>query len=248
MPRVNEQMTSRKLGGTNYNYSFTDVGDLGASEYTLVTVAVDSSGSIDSFRSEMEKCIQSIIRACNASPKADNLLVRVVTFSDTVDELHGYLPLSNISEHIYTRCLTRSGNTALNDAFRNALDSTYDYGKELVDNDYTANSIVIVVTDGLENRSHSQLRDVQNSLHRLENNNGQSVESVKTILVGVNLTGWGVKSGLDDYQNQLGIDQFVPLEDATDSTLARLADFVSRSISSQSQKIGTGTKSESLKF
>ena len=45
-----------------------------------------------------------------------------------------------------------------------------------------------------------------------------------------------------------GFTQYIELADAKANTLAKLADFVSRSISSQSQSLNTGGPSKSLSF
>jgi len=249
MPRINDNLTSKQIAGTNYGYSHTEVDDLGASEYTLVTLAVDRSGSVASFRRDLIDCIKEVIQACQASPKADNLLLRVITFANDVVEFHGFRSLESIRLDDYEHCLDQDGQTCLFLASKNAFDATYDYGRDLIDNDFSVNGIVIVLTDGCENASfNTRQEDVRQALERLESNGGKSVETIKTILVGVNLQSYGVKQYLEDYRAGVGFDQFVPLEDASASTLAKLADFVSRSISSQSQKLGTGVKSESLKF
>ena len=45
-----------------------------------------------------------------------------------------------------------------------------------------------------------------------------------------------------------GFTQYVAIADANATTIAKLGDFVSRSISSQSQALGTGGPSQSLTF
>ena len=53
---------------------------------------------------------------------------------------------------------------------------------------------------------------------------------------------------LTDFSKTAGFTQYVELGNANAATLAKLADFVSRSISSQSQSLGTGGPSQSLTF
>ena len=69
---------------------------------------------------------------------------------------------------------------------------------------------------------------------------------MRTILVGVNAGHYG--SALQRFQQDVGIDQYVDVADATAQRLAKLADFVSRSISAQSQSLGTGGPSQALNF
>jgi len=53
---------------------------------------------------------------------------------------------------------------------------------------------------------------------------------------------------LEQFKNEAGIDQFVSIGEATPAKLAKLADFISRSISSTSQALGTGNASQPLTF
>ena len=53
---------------------------------------------------------------------------------------------------------------------------------------------------------------------------------------------------LQGFTAQAGVDQYVDVADATPGTLAKLARFVSHSISSQSQSLGTGGPSLALVF
>ena len=74
----------------------------------------------------------------------------------------------------------------------------------------------------------------------------ESLESLRTVLVGINAT--QCRNVLETFQADAGIDQYVDVDEATPQKLAKLADFVSRSISAQSQSLGTGGPSRSLTF
>jgi hypothetical protein len=76
----------------------------------------------------------------------------------------------------------------------------------------------------------------------------ETLESLVSILIGVNVTDQGVSAKLNDLHTQGGFSQYVELKDATAKTLAKLAKFVSKSISSQSTALGTGGPSKSLSF
>jgi len=64
--------------------------------------------------------------------------------------------------------------------------------------------------------------------------------------------GVGVDSGtsqeLENFKNEVGFTQYIELKNADAKTLAKLAKFVSSSISSQSSALGTGGPSQSLNF
>ncbi len=57
-----------------------------------------------------------------------------------------------------------------------------------------------------------------------------------------------VKGYLKIFKDEAEIDQYVDAGDATPTKLAKLAEFVSQSISSQSQSLGSGGPSQNLNF
>jgi uncharacterized protein YegL len=264
MPRFGES-TSQAI--TGLQFSAVDLKDLGATEYTLVGIVADRSGSTALFQTEMESCIGEIVSACRKSPRADNLLLRVTTFDSRLAEVHGFRPLPDCNPDDYKDSMPPGGLTALYDAAVNAVESVIRQGKELVDNDYSANGIVFVITDGANNTGTFTANTVKETIARAVQS--ESLESIITILVGVNVS--VADPYLSDFAKEAGFTPvpvedpstgnpvldangdpktvpFVALADASAKTLARLARFVSRSISSQSGAIGTGGPSQSLSF
>ncbi|MCA9573259.1 MAG: hypothetical protein KC656_35730, partial [Myxococcales bacterium] len=77
---------------------------------------------------------------------------------------------------------------------------------------------------------------------------GEHLESVVTVLVGVNVKEARVATALMALSTQAGFDHYLELDKADASTLARLADFLSRSIQVQSQALGSGGPSRMLTF
>jgi hypothetical protein len=68
----------------------------------------------------------------------------------------------------------------------------------------------------------------------------EATESMVSILIGVGAafdTSIGV--ALNAFKNEAGINQYVETKDASAKTLAKLAAFVSKSISAQSQALGS---------
>jgi uncharacterized protein YegL len=222
------------------------VDDLGATEYTLVGIAADVSGSVHSFQAEIEKCVKEVVGSCQHSPRADNLMLRFVIFDHRLSEHHGFKPLSECDLDGYTGSIQIGGMTALYDAGCNVTDSIVQYGKSLTENDFDVNGIVFVITDGMDNHSTMTARSLKESLERAVTS--ESLESIVSILVGVNIQDPHVGNWLQQLQKDAGFTQYVELQQADSKTLAKLADFVSRSISSQSQALGTGGPSQSLSF
>jgi uncharacterized protein YegL len=247
---ASEMLDQFALPTGTFGYSAISLDDerIGATEYTLVTIAVDVSGSVHSYKTEMEEAIKEIVDSCNKSPRKDNLMIRIVTFDDDMQEMHGFKLLVDCNASDYTDCLTIGGCTALFDASNNAIEATNDYAKKLGENEFDANAIVVIITDGCDNRSNAATpatikKTLQASVQE------ESLESMLSILVGVGVSGYsGVAQALDDFKNEAGITQYVEIADANSSTLAKLAKFVSQSISAQSQALGTGGPSQALQF
>ena len=234
------------LPTNHYGYSATGLGDLGAAEYTLVTIACDASGSVSAFRAELERTLASIVKACQLSPRADNLMLRLVEFDSTLRELHGFKLLERCDLADYGGILRIGGTTALYDAAENAISATTDYAKRLASGDFAANAIVFVLTDGVDNASKLTPRLVKDALSRAVSE--EALESAVSVLIGVNVQDPTVGGYLQDFRTDVGFTQYVEIVRADPKTLAKLADFVSRSISAQSQSLGTGGPSQSLTF
>lgn len=247
MPKMmidESQMLSLPAAG-NFRFSAVRPETLDATEYTLATIVVDVTGSVASFKDELLGAVKAVVRACQKSPRAENLLVRLVTFNTSVDEVHGFKPLAEIDPDDYEP-FSPSGLTALYDASVDALSATNRYAKLLSDQDYLVNAAVYIVTDGLNNFGRSKLGDVAAELKQAARD--ETLESLVTVLVGINTLERGVAQSLDELRAQAGLGQFVDVGEATPQRLAKLSAFVSRSISSQSQALGTGGPSQALSF
>lgn len=239
-------LDQKTLSTSHYGYSATRLGDLGASEYTLVTIVSDSSSSVQAFGHELAETLKRIVQACRYSPRADNLLLRLVEFNGQMNELHGFklLPFCHLTD--YDTILNLGGSTALYDAAENAVAATTDYARQLAQGGFGANAIVFVLTDGEDNASKRTAHSVKQALAKARA--GESLESLIAVLVGVNVQDAGVGRYLQALHTDAGFSQYVEIGRADARTLARLADFVSRSISAQSVALGTGGPSQSLTF
>ena len=248
MPVLNSQnMTTHKIDGTGYGFSAKRIEDLGASEYTLVGIATDSSGSVCGFQKPMDECIKNVVLSCRRSPRCDNLMLRLSCFDTHIREIHGFKTLGECNPDDYDGTVRPGSATALYDAAVNMVESVNRYGKDLIDQDYDANGIVVVITDGMENASKLTVDSLKRALE--DSVKGEKLESMVSILVGVNVdASTGFSQYLDNLRRDAGFTQYVAIDKADEKTLAKLADFVSRSISSQSQALGTGGPSQSLTF
>ena len=231
-------LAQHTLAGSAYGFSATRVDHLGASEWTLVTIACDVSGSVSGFERDMERAIRAVVEACRLSPRADHLMLRTVAFDHALHEVHGFRPLADGRPQDYDGALRIGGTTALYDAAHNAVTATVAYASTLAQHGLTANAILFVLTDGADNASTVDAPAVRAAVAAAVHS--EALESVLTVLVGVNVDATGVSAYLADFSAQAGFDRYVALAQADPRTLAGLADFVSRSIAAQSQVLGRG--------
>lgn len=230
---------------SGYQFSATKIGDLGAAEYTLATLVVDTSGSVSSFLPQLEVMLKTVFKAMQKSPRSDNLMYRLVSFDDDLKELHGFKLLNTIQEKDYDGLLSIGGMTALFESMDEAIQSTATYGKQLTNQDFTVNGIVVVVTDGQNNRGtiHDPAA-VKKSLEAARKS--ECLESLLVILVGVTSDDVNLDFYLKDVKDNAGCDQYVSIGSATPGKIAKLAQFISQSISSTSSALGTGKPSQPL--
>lgn len=245
---ADKSMESRQIGGTNFGFSAKRIGDLGASEYTLVVIAADATGSVTAFKNQIENVVKAVVKSCRYSPRADNVMLRFVTFnSDTgIHEVHGFKPLAECNEDSYTNTVNPGGMTNLFDAGFSCAGSLNEYGKELSEQDFGVNAIFIVITDGDDNASKTTPKMLQAEIAK--GITGEHLESTTSILVGVNVQDTRLATRLQEFQMGAGFTQYVEVDNATEKKLAKLADFVSKSISAASQALGTGGPSQALTF
>ena len=247
MPLLNDlTIDQNDLPNSHYGYSATRIEHLGATEYTIATIVCDVSGSTDGFALDMEAAIAKIVQACKYSPRADNLMLRLVQFNDTLSEVHGFKLLENCNTGDYSGILMCSGSTALFDAAENAAAAVIDYGQRLAGADFSANAILFVITDGADNVSKVTAKGVKKRLAQAVSS--EALESLVSILIGVNVQDQSVAHYLKAFYKDAGFSQYVEIDNADTKTLANLAQFVSQSISAQSQALGTGGPSQSLIF
>jgi uncharacterized protein YegL len=229
---------------SDFQFSGIDVDNLTSSEYTLVTLAIDMSSSVSQYNSELRQCIKTIIETCKKSNRAENLMIRLTSFNSQIFEEHGFKTLSIINSDDYTQIRNPSGMTALYDACIDSIEATEQYGKTLTDQEFETNGVLYIITDGDDNRSSHSANDVAERFKKLKNT--EYLESLQTFLIGINVNDSMFEKYLEEFNNTVGFDEFISIENANTDTLSKLANFISKSISLQSQSLGTGSVSNSL--
>lgn len=243
MPILNDAtMDEQQASGSNFKFSATNVDNLGASEYTLASVVADVSGSTSGVRDSMEDISKEVVRAMRLSPRADNLLYRNVVFANNVEEIHGFKLLENINEADYDGSLTTnlpSGigyETALYDASYQGAKAINDYADTLRQNFYTTNAILVVITDGMNNASSVSVKRVAEEFKRAVD--AEALESFTSILIALNTHNPTIASTLQAFSRDAGFTHYIEAGEANKKNIARVAQFVSKSVSHTSQSLG----------
>lgn len=252
MPKLNKTNNMQNIqiaGPGTFNFSAIRLDDLGATEYTLVTIVVDITQSVDTFAKELLNCVKMIVEACRKSPRSENLLLRLLAFNTTLHEIHGFKPLSAIDPNDY-KPFKPQGMTALYDASYSGVSATLEMANRLINQDFDVNGCVYIITDGMDNASTMTPKTIADKISAALMQ--EEIESLVTVLIGLidPKASWAndVRRSLTTFEVEAGLSQFVDAGNATAQRLAKLAQFVSKSISTQSQSLGSGAPSQPLQF
>ncbi len=239
-------MESHSVKG-GFQFSAAKISTLGATEYTLATVVLDGSGSTRPYWDRIVAALKETVRACRRSPRADNLMLRVVIFSAGLDEVHGFKPLPSINEGDYDGLTPPGSTTALFDASYSAVKATAEYGRQLIAAQFSVNGAVYIITDGADYPGSTVSAKMVGEAVA-EARSSEALESIVPVLIGVNTDASDLNTYLERFKNEAGFQQYVSMGKADEKQLAKLGGFISKSISSQSQALGTGGPSQSLTF
>lgn len=245
-PLMDDDTTAAPIKTSHYGFSNINVNDLGADSYTLFGLILDKSGSVTGFRQIIEDAATNVIKGCQNAPRADNMLVRCLTFDSNVDQVHDFKLLVDCAPDSYKGIIRPGGCTSLYDASVNIVESLANAGKDLIAKDYKANGIVVIVTDGEDVGSTHPVGDVKAAVDKARQQ--ECLESIIIILIGVNITDPRISQCLKDFVQAANIDQYIEVDKADPKTFAKIAGFVVASVSSQSQSLGTGSASKPITF
>jgi uncharacterized protein YegL len=246
MPLLSDNDNDGAVKVAAYNFSNINVNNLGADSYTLCGIILDHSGSVSGFAKDIETCVQNVIKGCQKSPRADNMLIRMLKFNSGVEQVHDFKLLNDCAPATYNNILNPGGCTSLFDASVDIIESVANAGKELKEQEYKVNGIVTIITDGCDVGSEHTLNSVKKAIEKARKN--ECLESILVILIGVNITDTEVSTRLKEFETTGGVDQYVEINKADPNTFAKIAGFIVSSFSSQSQSLGSGTASQPITF
>lgn len=238
-----KDIMAQMTAGSGYQFSAVNLDDVEAAEVTLVTLVVDTSYSLMGQARSLERMIKAAIGSCQKSPRAENVMVRVVTFNTTDHEKHGFKLLSAIGLDDYDNTILTQGSTLLFDSAAHALEAVQTYSSGLNARKYLNNAILFFITDGEDTHSTytpTRIKELISTIRKSED-----LESLSTVLIGMNKEP-RVQATLDTFKNEADLDYYHEMGDVTAESLAKLAGYISNSIQSSSTALGTGGPSKTL--
>ncbi len=235
MPIIRDDTEIMKVPGSSFQFSAITPAKLEATEYTLVTLVLDTTGSVETFKHDLQKMVQEALRGCQKNSRSENLLVRYVNFNTGITEEHGFKALIDCDPASYP-VPTCGGMTALFDAAFESVGATVAYAQTLTSKDFTVNGAVYIITDGEDNASRFSPKMIKAAIEKSKSS--EVIESLITVLIGINTQDCG--PALTAFKSDANLTQYIDMGDVTPGKLAKLAGFISKSVSRQSQALGSG--------
>jgi len=237
-----QQLQSFMIPGANYGYTGAVIEDLESAENTIAATLFDESGSTRAFAKQMEMAVQQIVKFLRRSPRADNLIYGHYHFDSSLKEILGWTPLAQIEDDRFDGCWAGGGCTNLWYSEDRALSYMRDYALQMANQRYMCNGILCTLTDGGEyspqySDGHGWKEDQVVEAFKTTAS-CEDLESLVSIMIGINPDP-GVQQELQEHAEKVGYTRYLPVEKADENTLAKIADFISKSIVSQSQALGT---------
>lgn len=245
MPLFDDDTMDEKIitGGGNFQYSATRPDTLLESNYTLVTVAIDFSLSTSKFAKHLLEMLKACINACMKNPRNRNIMLRIISFNTVVTEIHGFRPLNTIDIDSYEE-FKPDGCTALYDAVYSAVGATLDYAGDLYDGEVDSiNGVCYIITDGLNNRGSTGPVMIKDKIEKALLS--EKLDGLTTVLIQLKDPNDSdvdrIEAELKKFRDGANISSFIDVNDVTSETLAKLGQFMSKSISSHSNSLQNGT-------
>jgi len=216
------------------NFKKVSPKDLSDGDYTLVTLVVDESPSVMSFKGLLEQSVKHIVDSLKEKIKnSDNLIVKTVAFSIPQREVHPFSRLSDCNSEGYNNLIRYGNGTALRDASFHALNSMRNFAAK-TKSGVNINSFLFLLTDGEDNSSKKTHEELKSKFQSLRDKG--PFESLSSVLVGV-----GIHNGYSNPALRMikkaGFDGYIGLKETNAEAFGKLSNFISRCIESQSDAV-----------
>lgn len=249
MTGESQKLQSFMIPGAGYGYTGTAIQDLTSFENTVAATLFDESGSTRIFAKQMEEAVKQIIKFLRISPRADNLIYGHYHFDNGIKEILGWTPLAQVEEDQFDGCWAGGGCTNLYYSEDRVLTYMRDYAQQMAAKRYVSNGILCTMSDGGEySPQYSEgagFKEDQVKKAFADCVVCEDLESLVSIFIGIN-PDQGVQDEMQRHAEEVGYTRYLPVEKADANSLAKIAEFISKSIVSQSQALGSKGPSQDI--
>lgn len=224
---------------------------LDSNNYTLAEVICDDTGSLYGKAKEIEEYgLKNIVKMVQSVPTSARIMLRMSKFSTVypkgVQEIHGMKLVRNCDLNDYNGVLKTSGGTPLAAATLYGIEAAEKYGKDMYDQEYDSNAVIYIITDGEETQFIPTTSKIKETINRIRQDE-KGLVSIITVLIGVGTKQrTNVKTLLDKFKDECGIDSYIDIEDTTPSSLGKLGQIISQSLSSASKNVNSKDTSQTI--
>lgn len=217
------------MGGqtTTFGFSNFDPADLDTDNTINITFVIDVSPSIENYEDPLNEMFRGFLENVQKSHAADNVLVKIVRFSEKVEELNAFQPIKSIGLNQYEfRASGRS--TALFAAVKTSIEKSIEYRETLENSGVNVKSLVFIITDGEDMASRSMgvdAADVKKILVDFKKAE-KNAFSFETIMFGV-----GNAANFKKAQEDMGIEHLFKVGDTPEEIRTVMGGIISQSIS-----------------
>ena len=204
------------------NATNMDVDEVASPSVMLVDFAIDGSGSMDSYESVMQECLQHYKNAICNSKQADEMMVSKTIFASSI-ETGGY-----VAPEDFNSDYRAGGRTRLYDAIIDRRQRMLDYMSQLKSNGTNARACMIILSDGYDYGSTYRASDARNAILDLIS------KEITVAFIAFGQDAFGVA-------DSIGIKKQNVKEVSNDEReLRRVIDLVSKSAISASKRASSG--------
>ena len=136
----------------------TSIEEIDSENINLMFLGIDQSGSMDSFRNDMNHSLNEFKDALTNSREADEILVARADFEDAIT-IGGYKKISE-----FDTSFRAGGCTAMYDAVTEGTRKLREYRQYLKDQGVRVKAVFAVFSDGLDNASNSSFSEAKRSV------------------------------------------------------------------------------------
>lgn len=216
------------IDGLDENYATNaDIDEIEAANVLLADFIIDASGSMDSYETIMQDCLEHYKNAIANSKQADEMLVSKTLFSETI-VTGGYVVPEDFDSSYSTY-----GCTRLYDAIIERRQRLLDYMEQLRNNGTNVRACMVILSDGKDNVSRNTVGDARQAVLDLTTKE----ITVAFIAFGDEAKGIASSLGIKD-KNTIEVDN-------NESELRRIIALVSKSAISASKKASAGVTDDS---